>query len=86
MTSAREEAWREYALCGQVVNAEIFHPTKGGSTADGKRICAACDVRAICLEYSLSHGENEGIWGGMGEQERKKLRKERARESEMRNV
>ncbi|BDZ51496.1 hypothetical protein GCM10025867_37370 [Frondihabitans sucicola] len=50
-------------------------PRKGGSTRDAKKICASCDVRAQCLEYALQNDERFGIWGGLSERERRKLRK-----------
>lgn len=78
MTTAREETWRQYASCAQVVNAEIFHPPRGGSTMAAKSICAACDVRERCLRYALDNGERDGIWGGLSAEERKAIRKARA--------
>jgi WhiB family redox-sensing transcriptional regulator len=35
-------------------------------------------VRLECLEYALSHGEKFGIWGGLSERERRRVRRERA--------
>jgi WhiB family redox-sensing transcriptional regulator len=35
-------------------------------------------VREDCLEYALTHGEKFGIWGGMSERERRRLRRARA--------
>jgi WhiB family redox-sensing transcriptional regulator len=35
----------------------------------------ACDVRAECLEYALLHDERFGIWGGLSERERRRLRR-----------
>jgi WhiB family redox-sensing transcriptional regulator len=34
-----------------------------------------CEVRAECLEYALAHDERFGIWGGLSERERRKLKK-----------
>ncbi len=67
-------AWQADALCAQV-DPEAFFPEKGGSTRDAKRICAACDVRAECLEYALQNDERFGIWGGLSERERRRLRR-----------
>ncbi|MEX2549061.1 MAG: WhiB family transcriptional regulator [Nitriliruptoraceae bacterium] len=36
-----------------------------------KAICAACPVIVACREYALEHGEFYGVWGGMGEVERR---------------
>ena len=67
-------AWQEDALCAQS-DPEAFFPEKGGSTRDAKRICAQCTVRAECLEYALKNDERFGIWGGLSERERRRLRR-----------
>ncbi|MDM4762717.1 WhiB family transcriptional regulator [Galbitalea sp. SE-J8] len=69
-----ELAWQSDSLCAQT-DPEAFFPEKGGSTRDAKRICASCEVRAECLEYALKNDERYGIWGGLSERERRKLRK-----------
>ena len=66
--------WQTDALCAQT-DPEAFFPEKGGSTRDAKRICGSCDVRGDCLEYALQNDERFGIWGGMSERERRKLKK-----------
>jgi WhiB family redox-sensing transcriptional regulator len=35
-------------------------------------------VREDCLEYALANGEKFGIWGGLSERERRRLRRARA--------
>lgn len=67
-------AWQEDALCAQT-DPEAFFPEKGGSTRDAKRICGQCTVRAECLEYALKNDERFGIWGGLSERERRRLRR-----------
>jgi len=67
-------AWQSDALCAQT-DPEAFFPEKGGSTRDAKRICTACDVRGECLEYALNNDERFGIWGGLSERERRKLKR-----------
>lgn len=69
-----EQEWQERALCAQT-DPEAFFPEKGGSTREAKRICAGCEVRAECLEYALEHDERFGIWGGLSERERRKLKR-----------
>lgn len=68
-------AWQADSLCAQT-DPEAFFPEKGGSTRDAKKICASCDVKAQCLEYALQNDERFGIWGGLSERERRKLRKQ----------
>ena len=67
-------AWRLRALCAQT-DPEIFFPERGGSARDAKRVCMACEVRDECLEYALANDERFGIWGGLSERERRKLKK-----------
>ena len=66
--------WQERALCAQT-DPEAFFPEKGGSTRDAKKVCVGCEVRAECLEYALANDERFGIWGGLSERERRKLKK-----------
>jgi WhiB family redox-sensing transcriptional regulator len=39
-----------------------------------KRLCAGCPVINACGEYAIPRAELEGIWGGLTEGGRKKLR------------
>jgi WhiB family transcriptional regulator, redox-sensing transcriptional regulator len=71
---ADEQDWQERALCAQT-DPEAFFPEKGGSTREAKRICSGCEVRAECLDYALAHDERFGIWGGLSERERRRLRR-----------
>ncbi|WP_449277095.1 WhiB family transcriptional regulator [Leucobacter sp. GX24907] len=68
-------SWQADALCAQT-DPEAFFPEKGGSTREAKRICEGCEVRSECLEYALENDERFGIWGGLSERERRKLRRE----------
>jgi WhiB family transcriptional regulator, redox-sensing transcriptional regulator len=69
-----QQNWQERALCAQT-DPEAFFPEKGGSTREAKRICAGCEVRAECLEYALAFDERFGIWGGLSERERRRLKR-----------
>ena len=75
---AAELAWQEFALCAQT-DPESFFPEKGGSTREAKRTCAACEVRVQCLDYALTNDERFGIYGGLSERERRKMRTPRQR-------
>lgn len=72
---AVEQEWQEQALCAQT-DPEAFFPEKGGSTREAKRICQACAVRDECLEFALEHDERFGIWGGLSERERRRLKRD----------
>jgi WhiB family transcriptional regulator, redox-sensing transcriptional regulator len=67
--------WQDQALCAQT-DPEAFFPEKGGSTREAKRVCRSCEVRAECLEYALENDERFGIWGGLSERERRRIKRE----------
>jgi WhiB family redox-sensing transcriptional regulator len=69
-----ELSWQERSLCAQT-DPEAFFPEKGGSTREAKKVCVGCEVRQECLEYALANDERFGIWGGLSERERRKLKK-----------
>ena len=72
---AVQQEWQDQALCAQT-DPEAFYPEKGGSTREAKRICQACPVQDECLEFALANDERFGIWGGLSERERRRLRKQ----------
>ena len=69
-----ELGWQDRALCAQT-DPEAFFPEKGGSTREAKKVCLTCEVRDECLESALMNDERFGIWGGLSERERRKLKK-----------
>jgi WhiB family redox-sensing transcriptional regulator len=74
LSDVEELEWQERALCAQT-DPEAFFPEKGGSTREAKKICLSCEVRPECLEYALASDERFGIWGGLSERERRRLKK-----------
>ncbi len=73
-SEADDGNWQERALCAQT-DPEAFFPEKGGSTREAKKVCQSCEVKLDCLEAALMHDERFGIWGGLSERERRKLKK-----------
>jgi WhiB family transcriptional regulator, redox-sensing transcriptional regulator len=71
-----ELSWQDYANC-RGADADLFFPERGASTRKAKSICGECQVRAECLDFAIEIGEKFGIWGGMSERERRKVRRER---------
>jgi WhiB family transcriptional regulator, redox-sensing transcriptional regulator len=68
------QPWYERAACLDK-DADCFFPEKGGSTRAAKRICQTCSVQSECLEYALANDERFGIWGGLSERERRRLKR-----------
>lgn len=67
--------WSDAACRG--LDAELFYPGRGESTRPAKSVCRDCPVKAECLEFALVNHEGHGIWGGVSERERRRLRRVR---------
>lgn len=54
-----------------------FHPTPTDRAAVelAKRVCRECPVSADCLAHALQAEERLGVWGGLSEGERDRLRR-----------
>lgn len=69
-------SWQNLANCFGV-DPDLFFPERGASTREAKEVCLGCVVRLYCLEFALTNGEKFGIWGGMSERERRRIRRQR---------
>lgn len=68
------ENWRVRAAC-RGLDVNLFYAEAGGADAhDAKRVCAGCPVRQQCLDAALNQPERFGIWGGLGEHQRSRIR------------
>ena len=72
-----DTGWKDLSNC-LGVDPDLFFPERGASTREAKEVCRGCEVRIACLEYALQNGEKFGIWGGMSERERRRIRRQRA--------
>src|SRR5215469_14526214 len=77
------ETWWRTAACRDA-DPELFFPISA-SVASGnvirraKQICASCPVTPLCLDYALTHRQEQGIWGGLTDEERQSLRRKMTR-------
>jgi WhiB family redox-sensing transcriptional regulator len=74
-----DKAWQRQANC-MGVDPDLFFPERGASTREAKEVCRGCVVREDCLEYALTNSEKFGIWGGLSERERRRIRRRRSAE------
>lgn len=74
---AEDRSWQSRANC-MGVDPDLFFPERGASTKEAKEVCRGCVVRDDCLEFALRNSEKFGIWGGMSERERRRVRRQRA--------
>jgi WhiB family redox-sensing transcriptional regulator len=71
--------WQLYGACRGFDSTLFFHPdgergpARERREARAKSICLSCPVLEECREHALSVQESYGIWGGMGEGERRAL-------------
>jgi WhiB family redox-sensing transcriptional regulator len=70
--------WTADAACRDLHPAPWF-PERGQPADTAKAVCASSPVRVECLDYALANYERHGVWGGMTEHERRRLRRARAR-------
>ena len=73
------DAWRNRAACRDT-SPELFFPIGTTGVAldqidAAKRVCGQCAVTAECLEFALATNQEAGVWGGLTEEERRRLRK-----------
>jgi WhiB family transcriptional regulator, redox-sensing transcriptional regulator len=71
------ESWQMFSNC-LGVDPDLFFPERGASTKEAKQVCQGCVVREDCLEHALANGEKFGIWGGLSERERRRIRRQRS--------
>ncbi|MGH9077394.1 MAG: WhiB family transcriptional regulator [Acidimicrobiales bacterium] len=68
--------WQFRANC-MGVDPDLFFPERGCSTREAKEVCRGCVVRLDCLNHAIDNGEKFGIWGGLSERERRRIRQSR---------
>lgn len=76
--------WLHRALCRDY-DPDLFFPigTTGPAliqVEEAKAVCARCPVTAECLGWALETGQDHGVWGGLSEDERRKLRLRQVRQ------
>jgi WhiB family redox-sensing transcriptional regulator len=84
---SEELEWQLHGACRGVDSSLFFHTDNERGFAREKRearakaICSTCPVLERCRQHALSVEEPYGIWGGLGEIERRELfrRQRRAR-------
>ncbi|MFI8932470.1 WhiB family transcriptional regulator [Streptomyces sp. NPDC053474] len=71
--------WRHQALCRKE-DPELFFPigTTGPALLqieEAKAVCrSGCPVVEQCLQWAFEFGQEEGVWGGLSEDERRAMR------------
>lgn len=87
----RQPDWQQNAQCIGTDNSVFFGHAKGTYYKDetkvketeldriAKSICKVCIVQAECLDFAITTGQTEGIWGGSTPKERRRIRRQQLR-------
>jgi WhiB family transcriptional regulator, redox-sensing transcriptional regulator len=74
------EGWEAQARCRTEDPTLFFGPNRFepkqerlAREAAAKAVCATCPALAPCRQQALSQGELYGVWGGLGEADRRSL-------------
>lgn len=67
-------AWQDDATCIGTDTA-LFFSSAQQDIDTAKAVCAECPVKSQCLNANIY--EKEGVWGGLDERERRRLRRKR---------
>ncbi|MEU3064163.1 WhiB family transcriptional regulator [Streptomyces subrutilus] len=65
---------------------ELFFPIGDTGPAllqveEAKAVCRRCPLMESCLQGALERGETAGVWGGLSEPERRRMKRRAARRS-----
>lgn len=66
-------SWTRRGAC-RTTPPWVFFPAQGDSLDTAKGVCSRCPVRQECADYAVPHADLRGIWGGLSEAERRRLR------------
>ncbi|NEC03947.1 WhiB family transcriptional regulator [Streptomyces sp. SID7909] len=73
------ENWRMHAACRDE-DPDLFFPIGStgpalGQVEEAKAVCRRCPVQEACLRWALENNQDAGVWGGLGENERRALKR-----------
>jgi WhiB family transcriptional regulator, redox-sensing transcriptional regulator len=77
--------WRASSSCKDE-DPELFFPigTTGPALLqieEAKAVCRRCPVMERCLQWAMESGQEQGVWGGTDENDRRRMKRRAARKS-----
>jgi WhiB family transcriptional regulator, redox-sensing transcriptional regulator len=66
------DMWQDRAACFGI-DPDVFFPTSEEEAGPALSHCTRCGIREMCLAWALKNGERYGVWGGLTEQQRRRL-------------
>lgn len=76
--TSSDVAWRDLGAC-RGLDPSVFFPESDEDADFAKSVCAQCPVCVTCLEFALGAREQQGVWGGCTERERRRIVRRRRR-------
>jgi WhiB family redox-sensing transcriptional regulator len=68
--------WAADGLCyAGTIPTDVFFPTRGRDVRPIKEACDGCPVLLECRLYALAYPGLKGVWGGLSERERRRIRR-----------
>jgi WhiB family redox-sensing transcriptional regulator len=67
--------WQHRAACFGI-DPEVFFPISEDEAAPALAFCGSCGIREECLAWALKNGERYGVWGGLTEQQRRRIQRQ----------
>ena len=80
MRPAESTSWKDRGACTDH-DPELWFSYDKGEQDEAERICMSCPVQRECRAESFVLGHDYGIWGGIEEKLRRRLRKELKRDN-----
>lgn len=73
--------WQQHALCRGTMAPGVpgYFPERGRHPGETKRLCEMCQQCPViddCLEFAMVNNIKHGIWGGLSERGRRKIRQQ----------
>jgi hypothetical protein len=66
------DMWQEKASC-HGIDPDVFFPTSEEEAGPALAYCGSCGIRQMCLAWALKNSERYGVWGGLTEQQRRRV-------------
>jgi WhiB family redox-sensing transcriptional regulator len=75
--------WRDRSACLDE-DPELFFPIGNTGPAllqieEAKAVCRRCPVMELCAQWAWDTGQDAGVWGGLSEDERRRMKRRAAR-------
>lgn len=72
--------WKAEAACRDL-ETDLFFPENEAAAAPALAVCEVCPVREACLDFALRTRQHDGVWGGLTESGRRRVRRRMGRQA-----